>query len=128
MRPRDWDLARKQARTLAPYLAQLNEVRRDHPALQDLRSLHFHATDNPDVIAYSKRDGDDTILVVATLDPQREREATVWWDLGALGVAPAERFVAHDTITGSTWTWGSRTYVRLSPWEHVAHIVHARAI
>ena len=127
-KPRDWEAARRQGRTLAPYLTQLNEIRRAHPALQDLRSLHFHGTDSNDVIAYSKRVGDDIVLVVCLLDPHREHEATVWWDLHALGLDGADRFVAHDLVTDSTWTWGSQTYVRLRPWEHVAHIVHARAI
>ena len=125
-RPRDWDAARVEGRTLAPYLAELNAIRAERPALQDLRSLRFHPTDSNDVIAYSKQDGDDLVLVVCLLDPQREHEATIWWDLPSLGLAADERFVAHDLITGSTWMWGPSTYVRLRPWDHVAHIVHAR--
>jgi starch synthase (maltosyl-transferring) len=123
-RPRDWDLARRQGRSLAPYLTQLNEWRREHPALQDLRSLRFHHSENPNVVAFSKTDGIDTILVTCTVDPTREQEATIWWDMSALGLQPNERFVARDLVTGSTWTWSARTFVRLTPWEHVAHIVH----
>jgi starch synthase (maltosyl-transferring) len=125
-RPRDWELARKQGRTLAPYLTSLNAIRAAHPALQDLRSLRFHASDSRDVIAYSKHDRDDIVLTICTLDPGQEREATVWWDLSALGLPAGERFIAHDLITGLTWTWGPSTYVRLRPWEHVAHVVHVR--
>ncbi len=127
-RPRDWELARKQGRTLAPYISTLNAIVHAHPALQDLRSLRFHNTDSGDVIAYSKQDGDDTVLVVCTLDPGREREATIWWDLESLGLPAGERFVAHDLVTDSTWTWGPNTFVRLRPWEHVAHVVHVRRI
>jgi starch synthase (maltosyl-transferring) len=127
-RPRDWEAARKQGRTLAPYLTQLNEIRAGHPALQDLRSLRFHHSDNPEVIAFSKQDGDDTMLVVCTLDPHHDQETTVWWDLGALGFPQDERVVAHDLVTGNTWAWGPGTYIRLSPWEHVAHIAHARTV
>jgi starch synthase (maltosyl-transferring) len=123
-RPRDWDVARGQGRSLAPYLTQLNEWRREHPALQDLRSLRFHHSENPNVVAFSKSDGADTILVTCTVDPDREQEATVWWDMAALGLQPNERFVARDLVTGSTWTWSARTFVRLSPSEQVAHIVH----
>jgi starch synthase (maltosyl-transferring) len=124
LRPRDWDQAKRQGRTLAPYLTLLNKARRDHAALQDLRSLHFHHTDSNDVIAFSKRDGNDLIAVVCLLDPYREHEATVYWDMSILGRSAGERFVAHDLVTDSHWTWGPATYVRLSPWEHVAHIVH----
>jgi starch synthase (maltosyl-transferring) len=126
-RPRDWDAARRQGRTLAPYLALLNEARRAHPALQDLRSLQFHHSDNPDVIAYSKTDGDDLILVVCLLDPHREHEATVWWDLPSLGLPADVPFAVHDLVTDATWSWQPGTYVRLRPWEHVAHIVHVRS-
>ena len=127
-RPRDWALARKQGRTLAPYLTQLNEIRRQHPALADLRSLRFHASDSQDVIAYSKVDRGDIVLVICNLDPGREHEATVWWDLAALGLPPDERFIAHELVTDLTWTWGPSTYVRLRPWEHVAHVVHVRRL
>ncbi len=126
-RPRDWELARRQGRTLAPYLAQLNRWRREHPALQDLRSLRFHHSDNPQIIAFSKRDGGDTIVVACTLDPQREQETVLRLDMAALGLPEDARFVAHDLVTGTSWSWGSSPYVRLSPGEHVAHIVHVRA-
>ncbi len=127
-RPRDWELARKQGRTLAPYLTQLNRARHQHPALQDLRSLRFHGSDNSDVIAYSKQDLDDIVLVVCTLDPHHEVESSIWWDLAALGLDPGDRFVAHDLIADMTWTWAQSTYVRLRPWEHVAHVVHIRRL
>jgi starch synthase (maltosyl-transferring) len=29
----------------------------------------------------------------------------------------------HDEITGETWQWGERNYVRLEPWANVAHIL-----
>ncbi len=127
-RPRDWALARKQARTLAPYLTQLNAMRKQHPALQDLRSLRFHNTDSNDVIAFSKTDGADTILVICTLDPYGEREATVWWDMDVIGLPEDALFSAHDLVTDATWTWGSRTYVRLRPWDNVAHVVHVQSV
>lgn len=126
-RPRDWSSATRQGRTLAPYLQLLNQARRDHPALQDLRSLRFHHTDNDDVIAFSKKVGDDIVLVTCLVDPHREHAASVWWDMAALGLDPIERFVAEDLITKNTWTWGAQTYVHLRPWENVAHVVSLTA-
>lgn len=123
-RPRDWELAARQGRTLAPYLTLLNAIRRDHPALQDLRSLRFHHTDNDTIIAFSKKVGDDIILVTCLIDPHREQASTVVWDLPSLGLDPQQRFIATDQITGQTWTWSKETYVHLRPWENVAHIVH----
>jgi starch synthase (maltosyl-transferring) len=123
-RPRDWAAAAAEGRTLAPYLTELNAWRRQHPALQDLRSLTFHSTDNDKVLAYSKHDGDDLILVVVTLDSYEDQSATVTWDLDALGRTTP--FTAHDLVTGQTWTWDATTYAELRPREHVAHIVHVR--
>ena len=125
-RPRDWDAAIKQGRSLAPLFTLINKIRREHKALQDLRSLYFHQCDNPNIIAFSKRDGDDTVLVVCTLDPHHTQEATVWWNLAAIGLDPQSLFIAHDLVTDTTWTWGQSAYVRLTPWEQVAHIVHVR--
>jgi starch synthase (maltosyl-transferring) len=125
-RPRDWAAAESEGRTLSPYLTALNRVRAAHPALQDLRSLHFHHAENDDVIAYSKRDGDDLVLVVCLLDPHHLRETTIWWDMPALGMDWGDLFVAHDEITGATWTWGQACFVRLEPWGDVAHVVHVR--
>jgi starch synthase (maltosyl-transferring) len=125
-RPRDWAAAEADGTSLAPYLTALNAMRGAHPALQDLRSLRFHACDSPDIVAFSKQDRGDTVLVVCTTNPFEEREGTVHWDLGALGLPGDARFVAHDLVTEATWTWAADTYVRLRPWEHVAHIVHVR--
>ncbi len=122
-RPRNWEQAQRQGRSLAPYLTLLNGIRRAHPALQDLRSLRFHHSDNDAVIAFSKQVGDDIVLVTCLVDPHREQESTIWWDLAALGMDPAERFIARDEITSGMWTWGAQTYVRLRPWENVAHVV-----
>ena len=122
-RPRDWAAAEREGRTLAPYLTLLNDVRRRLIPLQDLRSLRFHRTEDPEVIAYSKQVGDQVTLVVCSLDPHAVRETTVWWDMPAIGMDWTDRFVAQDHVTGQSFTWGQATYVRFDPAEVVAHIV-----
>ena len=122
-RPRDWVAAEREGRTLAPYLTLLNDVRRSSTPLQDLRSLRFHRTEDPEVIAYSKQVGDEITLVVCSLDPHGVRETTVWWDMPAIDLDWPDRFVAHDHVTGQSFTWGQATYVRFDPAEVVAHIV-----
>ena len=54
LRPRDWAAAEAEGRTLAPYLTRLNQIRREHPALQRLRNLRFHHADSDQIICYSK--------------------------------------------------------------------------
>ncbi|WP_184572498.1 alpha-1,4-glucan--maltose-1-phosphate maltosyltransferase [Streptomyces zagrosensis] len=55
LRPRDWAAAERTRATITPLITLLNRLRRHHPALRQLRNLHFHRTNNEAVIAYSKR-------------------------------------------------------------------------
>ena len=125
---RDWDGAAKKGITLAPFITQLNQIRRAHPALLQLRNLRFHDTDSDAVIAYSKRTGGDLILVVVNLDPTYAQETTVHWDLKALGIA-AHSFEVKDLLDGQSFTWSPSTFVRLDPARptgKVAHICQVR--
>ncbi len=54
VRVRDWDAAEQEGRSLAPYLTRLNEVRRAHPALQRLRNVVIHSSDDENVLVFSK--------------------------------------------------------------------------
>ncbi|WIV56700.1 maltotransferase domain-containing protein [Amycolatopsis nalaikhensis] len=128
LRPRDFERALAEGRSLEPWLAKLNAVRRAHPALQQMRTLHFHHVDNDALLAYSKQDPatGDTVVTVVTLDPYGPQEGTLWLDTAALGFEAHERLIAHDEVTGDTWDWGQANYVRLEPWRAVAHVVSVR--
>ncbi len=131
LRPRDWAAAEAEGASLAPYLGHLNRIRREHPALQWLRNLRLHRTESDDVLAFSKRrvlpDGsDDTVLVVVNLDPHGARETVVELDMPALGLEWDESFAVHDLLTGGTWLWGARNYVRLDPFVEPAHVLAVR--
>jgi starch synthase (maltosyl-transferring) len=126
VRVRDWDAAAAEGRTLAPYLTRLNEIRREHPALQQLRDLTVHSSDDENVLVFSKRAGDDVVVVVINLDPHAARETTVHLDLPALGLAWGDSFVVHDEITGQDWTWSQHDYVRLDPAHEPAHVLSVR--
>jgi starch synthase (maltosyl-transferring) len=134
VRIRDWDAAAKESRTLAPYLTLLNEVRRAHPALQQLRNLVVHSSDDENVLAYSKHlppgdspDGPgDLVIVVINLDPHAARETMVHLDLPALGLDWHDSLAVHDEITGQDWHWGQHNYVRLDPYTEPAHLLTVR--
>ena len=124
LRPRDFDAALKRGESLEPYLALLNQIRRDNPALQQLRNIRFHDIANDNVIAYSKVDAvtGNAVLVVVNLDPYFTQEGTLRLDVTELGLNPGEPFEVHDMITGETYTWGTENYVRLAPQVNVAHV------
>jgi starch synthase (maltosyl-transferring) len=129
LRPRDFAAAIADGRSLAPLIAKLNRIRREHPALHQLRNLRFHHVDNGDLTAFSKRDADtgDTILVVCTVNPHEPREATVTLDLEALGMTWDAGMTVRDLLTGAEYAWGERNYVRLDPHATPAHIFAVQA-
>ncbi len=126
LKPRDWEAADKEGRTLAPYLKRLNELRRDHPALQSLRDVVWHPVDDPEVVAFSKTDGDDTVLVICTLDPKGSRNTIMHLDMPKLGFEWHELVYGHDLVTDTTWTWSKDVNVHIDPYRSVAHIVTLR--
>ncbi|MEU9699764.1 alpha-1,4-glucan--maltose-1-phosphate maltosyltransferase [Streptomyces sp. NPDC047981] len=126
LRPRDWESAERAGASIAPLITTLNRVRRRHPALRRLRNVHFHTTDNDAVIAYSKRSGSNTVLVVANLDPHHTQEATVSLDMPELGLDWHETVPVRDELTGETYHWGRANYVRLEPGVTPAHILALR--
>ncbi|CAM3739319.1 alpha-1,4-glucan--maltose-1-phosphate maltosyltransferase [Kibdelosporangium persicum] len=125
LRPRDYAAARAEGRSLEPFLTRLNQIRRAHSALQQLRTLRFHHVDNDAMLAYSKVDPatSDTVIVVVTLNPFGTEEATVWLDLPAIGMQWNDQFTVADEITGERYTWGQANFVRLQPWRAVSHIL-----
>ncbi|MFJ3864452.1 alpha-1,4-glucan--maltose-1-phosphate maltosyltransferase, partial [Streptomyces nigra] len=115
LRQRDWETAEREGRTITPLITRLNMIRRENPALRQLRDLHFHHADKEEVLVYSKRSGSNTVLVVANLDPHHTQEATVSLDMPQLGLDWHESVPVRDELTGETYHWGRANYVRLLP-------------
>lgn len=123
---RDWDGATKKGLTLAPLITQLNTIRKTNPALQRLRNLVFHNTDSDAIIAYSKLNADNLILVVVNLDPNFAQGTIVHWDMKALGIDDTV-FTVKDLLDDSTFNWSADTYVSLDPTiGKVAHICQVK--
>jgi starch synthase (maltosyl-transferring) len=101
---------------LLPLVRRLNEIRREHAALQRLENVRFLETENEQLIAYAK----DDVLVVVNLDPQRAQEGVTVVP-AALGLPPA--FAVRDLLTDDDHAWRiGRNYVRLDPGG--AHVLH----
>jgi len=130
LRPRDYDRAIREGRSLAPYLAHLNRLRNAHPALQQLRNLRFHHVDNENLLAFSKRDDEtgDTVIVVVALNPYSVQQGITSLDMPALGLDWNDRMVVHDEMGGGTsdYEWGQVNFVRLDPHVEPAHVLVVR--
>ncbi len=125
LKPRDFAAALAEGRSLEPFIGRLNEIRRRHPALCQMRTIWFHHVDNDSLIAYSKFDpvSGDLVLVVVSLNPFAPAEGYVFLDMGALALHDYDRFTVRDEISGEEYQWGQANYVRLDPAKAVAHIL-----
>jgi len=119
---RDWDGAAKKGLTLAPFITQLNAIRKANPALQQLRNLVFHNTESEAIIAYSKREGKNLILVVVNLDPSFAQGTIVHWDMKALGLEGT--FAVKDLLDGKSFDWSEHQFIQLDPTRPVGNVAH----
>ncbi|WP_232514730.1 alpha-1,4-glucan--maltose-1-phosphate maltosyltransferase [Cellulomonas sp. PSBB021] len=129
LKPRDWSLADHLG--IADLLARLNQIRREHPALQQLRNLRVHPTSDDATVAFSRHLAAEhsptgrasTVVVVVSLDPWNVREGMVDLDLAAFGLPPHGPVAAHDVLRDEHYEWGPQVYVRIDPAERPAHVV-----
>ena len=138
-KPRDWSKAGPLG--IAQLITNLNRIRKEHVALQQLRNITIHPTTDDKTLAFSRRvpahlsptGKDDTILVVINLDTFVTRESEIALDLQALGARlpenpeqPAVR--VRDLMSGETFWWGETPFVRLSPQGQCAHVLAVEAL
>lgn len=131
---RDWDASAERGDSLAPYLTRLNEIRRTHPALRQLRNLTLHWSDDDAILVYSKHldaalspDGrSDTVIVVVNTDPHSVRQTMVHLDTRVWGVEPGTPYEVEDLVTGARWTWADHNYVMLDAFTEPVHILHVK--
>lgn len=116
-----WDWNRPG--NIKDFIRTLNRLRSEHPALHQLKNLTFHDCENPNLLVYSKADGDDVLLFVVNLDPLHRQGGFLKLNLKALGVAEENIFGVHDLLSGESYAWaGERNYVELEPKKQVLHV------
>jgi starch synthase (maltosyl-transferring) len=122
---RDWT----SPDSLAPFVTQINDIRRRHPAFARLGNIAFHHTNNTNLLAFSKKTDDDLVLVVVNLDAGNPQDDWLALDMDELDLPRDRPYEAHDELTGETYTWtGPHPYVRIDPASQPAHVFHLRAL
>jgi len=99
-------------------IARVNRIRREHPALQSDWSLRFHPVSNPHLLAYTKRGGDGSgvVLVAVNVDATTTQAGSIDLPSEDLGLAPDAPYVVHDLLTGARHLWkGARPHIELDP-------------
>ena len=121
IRTRDWHAPGN----INEFIARINAIRRENPCLGMLTNLRFLETDDDEILFYAKTTADrgNVILVAVNLDPSQPHQCTAVVPPEIVGVAAGESYGVTDLVTGSSWTWGERNYVRLDPAVEPAHIL-----
>ena len=115
----------KQRRLDGPmlnFIARMNQVRRENPALQYLSNVRWLDTYNEQILAYVKQHGSNTVICAVNLDPHNPQEGSI--------VVPPQvglpgAFQVRDLFSGEAFGWWTGSnYVRLDPWTRQAHVLH----
>jgi starch synthase (maltosyl-transferring) len=128
IKPRDWN----QPGNLKELIAQVNAIRRQHPALQQNATLRFHGCSADALLWFSKSAaspgastgaGNDRVFVAANTTPAHTQDGWVEVPIGELGLPPDTPYIVEDLLDSATYTWrGAWNYVRLEPGERMAHV------
>ena len=129
-KPRDFEAAEKAGKSLASYIQQLNQIRKNQPALGQLRNIAIHYSDDSEVLVFSKHlDAEfnngtsTTIIVVANLDPHSHRQTNIHLELWKIGLSDDQSFEVRDLITGAKYQWGKSNFVKLDSFTEPVHIL-----
>ena len=100
------------------YIARINRIRQENPALHEYRNLRFYESDDDNILVYGKRsaNGSNVILVAVNLDPFEPHQAQVRLPLQELGIGLEGPFQVHELITDQRHLWrGPMQTIRLDP-------------
>ena len=117
----DWD----RPGNIVADVTAVNRARATHPALHEYDNLRFVPSDDPNVIAYSKRtaDGSDTVVAVVNLDPFNAHETWIHLPFWEWGLPDDATCRATELIGGGSWDWrGPHIRLVLDPAEQPAQL------
>ena len=124
---KSWDI--ENSRNLKDFIARVNQIRRENPALQSDWSLQFFPIDSDQLIAYSKHTEDfsNIIVVVVNLDPHHSHTGWLELPLSELSLDLQHSYQMHDLLSDARYLWhGPRGYVEINPQIVPAHIFRVR--
>ncbi len=124
---RHWDWEKRNV--FREFIALVNRIRRENPALQYDGRLKFYPVDNERMLFYGKTTPDLTniILVIVNLDPHHMQSGWVRVPLEDLGLQGEEPYQVHDLLTDAHYLWhGEANFVQLDPAGPAAHILRLR--
>ncbi|MBO0702347.1 MAG: alpha-1,4-glucan--maltose-1-phosphate maltosyltransferase [Candidatus Dormibacteraeota bacterium] len=119
---RHWPL--DQEPPLGPLIRSVNRIRREHPALRQLRNIRFLTTDNEQLLCYVKWSDDrkDVILTCVNMDARWPQSG---WVEVPVDLPDGQGYPVEDVLGGETylWTAGNWSYIALDPQRGPGHIL-----
>jgi starch synthase (maltosyl-transferring) len=115
--------------SLRHFIARVNSIRRESPAIAHAGELEFHRAENEQVICYSRAapDRSDIVLVLVNLDANYRQSAWIELPLETFDLPANRPYQMHDLLTDARYLWhGNRNYVELDPATSPAHIFRVR--
>jgi len=110
----DWEIENK----LMHIIGRINEIRKQHPALQQTNNIRFCGLENDQLLAFYKWDdsGQDRLLVIISLDAHQSQQGYVQLPLELMGVGAGTRLEMFDLMTHTSYHWEAEwNYVALNP-------------
>lgn len=121
----DWD----RPGNIRDYITHINQIRRDHPALQSFTNLKFYQSDNEHVLFYGKMTPDktDILLFAVNMDPYQTQEARLTLPLEEFGIDETATYHLHELIQDYRHDVVGREYIiRLDPNQEPAAMFTVR--
>ncbi|NND63079.1 MAG: alpha-1,4-glucan--maltose-1-phosphate maltosyltransferase [Flavobacteriaceae bacterium] len=113
---RHWDWT--QENKLTTLIARINELRKEHKALQQTNNIEFLQVENEQLLAYYKFDAakESEIIAVVNLDPYYAQNGWIQLPLSEMGISEGQQIKVQDLITKSSYIWDKEwNFVELHP-------------
>ncbi|MBI5308893.1 MAG: alpha-1,4-glucan--maltose-1-phosphate maltosyltransferase, partial [Planctomycetes bacterium] len=103
LRAWDWD----KPGNLKDFIARVNRIRRETPALQTAWNTQFCETNNDNILAYGKvtDNTSDIILVAVNLDPYHIQSGWIKVPIAVYGISGEQPYLAHDLLSDDKYIW-----------------------
>jgi starch synthase (maltosyl-transferring) len=114
---------------LKDFIARVNKIRGENPALQTTYNITHYEADNDRLICYGKTTEDlsNIIVVVVNLDPYHVHSGWVKIPITELGIDNHQPYLVHDLLGDDKFIWqGERNYVEVNPHISPAYIFRLR--
>ncbi len=107
-------------------ITRLNQIRKEHPALQTSWNIHFTRTDSEQLMSYVKytEDMENIIWCIVSFDAEFRQSGFVEVPKQLLGIGRNVNLKVTDLLTGEVYHWFNEwNYVEIDPDKYPGHVL-----